>query len=326
MNDWLTSWHAIYQKTKTQWPLMTAHNQEKHLRYLEEIAGVLIDQWSELDEMLNHLRVDKEQLDSLVDYHSVGTVYYQLEMFGQAADLLATEKTIGVQDELRQLYVGFACLFSNRLQKAKETFLYLIQVSQHFYIKHFAFVGLGCVHTRLMRIEDAIEAFENAKRLTTTNDVVYNLGVCYFAIEAFHLAEPYLVDYLRQVPDDGQALFLLGCCQWENGAIDAAWTSWLTSVNLLDSVHALLALAYVCEWHGHHQAAIHCYKRIQTKDHDQGNILHAIAWNYALLEDKTNAIKTFREALRIDPRNVNIQKSLFWLSEYWPELYAELRV
>ncbi len=326
LNDWLTSWHAIYQDAEKKWPLMTQIDQKKYLCYLEETAGELIDQWTALDELLNHLRADQAQLHSLLHYHSLGTTYYQLEMFAQAADQLILEKATGEQEEIRYLYLGFAYLFSNQLQKAKEKYLYLIQISQNTYIKHFAFVGLGCVQTRLDCMEDAIESFESANRLTTTSDVVYNLGICYFSIEAFHLAKLYFTDYLRHIPEDGEALFLLGCCQWQEGAREAAWTSWLTSVNLLDSAYALLALAYVCEWHGHHQAAIHCYRRIQTKEHDQANILHGIAWNYALLEDKTNALTAFREALRIEPMNTDIQKSLFWLNENWPELGTELFV
>lgn len=323
MSDWLRSWHAIYQDAEKKWALMTATEQKKQLTYLEETAGVLIDQWTELDELLNHLRKEGEQLQSLIRYESLGTTYYQLEMFEQAASELALERAAGDQEELRYLYLGFAYLFSDQLQKAKEKFLFLIQISQSTYIKHFALVGLGCVHIRFERIGDAIEAFECANHLTSTNDVVYNLGVCYFFNEAFHLAQPYFEEYVGRVSDDGEALFFLGCCQWHEGEKDAAWTSWLTSVHLLDSTSALFALAYVCEWHGHHQAAIHCYKRIQAKEDDKAKVLHGLAWNYALLEDKTKAITAFREALSVDPMNKQIKESLLWLSKNWPEVSWE---
>ncbi|NEU31188.1 tetratricopeptide repeat protein [bacterium LRH843] len=319
MNDWITSWHALYKNTKTKWAHLTLDQQEHQLDFLEETAGSLIDQWAEMDELLNQLRLEKEQLQSVISYESPGTTYYELEMFDQAAETLEYEQTNGEHEEMRYLYLGFSYLFSEQLQKAKEKFLYLIHVSRNMYVRHFSFVGLGCTNTRLERICDAIEAFECANRLTTTNDVMYNLGICYFSEEAFHLAKFYFSEYVKNVPDDGEALFYLGCCQWQENEKEAAWSSWLSSVHILDSTHALLALAYVLEWHGHHRAAIHCYKRLLEKNYDLVKVLHGLAWNYALEEDKTKALTLFREALSVDPMNENIRESLLWLQKRWPE-------
>ncbi|MFC0470255.1 hypothetical protein ACFFHM_06865 [Halalkalibacter kiskunsagensis] len=320
MKDWLSSWNTIYEKIEKKWALLSESEQANQLAYLEETAGMLLDKWTELDEKINDLKLFANSSDKFISYDSKGTTYYQLDMFEEAARALIIEETTGEQDELRRLYLGYALLFSEQLEKAKETFLYLIQVSYLPYLKHFAFVGLGCVQTREQRIEDAIVSFQNANQLTSTSDVVYNLGICYFSNEAFHLAKEYFGKCIEQTPEDGEALFYFGCCQWETGDRDAAWSSWTTSIHLLDSKEALMSLAYVCEWHGFHQVAVHCYKRVQEKFLESVNVLHGIAWNYALLGDKENAYRAFREALFLDPNNANVCFSLNWLRQSWPEV------
>ena len=201
--------------------------------------------------------------------------------------------------------------------------MFAVQFCNYPFLKHFAYIGLGCVHVRTDRVEDAIIAFDCANELSTTNDVVYNLGICYFYIKAYHIAADYFESYLNQAPNDGEVLLFLGCCQWENGLKEDAWTSWTTGIHLLDSTEALVNLAYVLEWHGHHYAAIHCYKCAQTKHIQKVETLHGLAWNYALINEQEQALRSFREALRLDPANTSIQQSLLWLSHEQPE-YMEL--
>lgn len=298
---------------------MSSEEQEDQLKYLEETAGALLDQWTELDEKINDLREHLGE-STMEPYESKGTTYYQLEMFEKAVEELEQERPSGEKDDMRRLYIGFASLFANKLTKARETFLYILQVSRRPPIRHFAFVGLGCVQTQEQRVDDAIASFHSAKELTSTTDVVYNLGICYFHDEAFALAKEYLISYCEEVPEDGEAFFYLGCCQWQLGEKDVAWASWTTSIHLLDSEEALLSLAYVCEWHGYHFVAVHCYRRIKEKHGSSTKVLHGLAWNYALMDDKENALKYFREVLWLDPSNRNIKQSLNWLEETWPEI------
>ncbi|ARK30342.1 tetratricopeptide repeat protein [Halalkalibacter krulwichiae] len=319
MNDWLFTWQSIFKETEKKWALLSKDEQDEQIKYLEEAAGTLLDTWTELDEKLNQLRVEVGNKSSIC-YHSKGTLYYELEMFEHAIYELKREKTNGDKEELRRLYLGFAFLFANKFAEAKEMFLYLVHISRQTVIKHFAHVGLGCVLTKEERFDDAIASFEAAKELTSTVDVVYNLGICNFLKAAYPLAKDYFITYCEQIPEDGEALFYLGCCQWEEGDKDAAWASWTTSIHLLDSQQALLSLAYVCEWHGYHYAAIHCYKRIQEKHGNSIQVLHGFAWNYALLDDKENAFKFFREVYVLDPSNQGAKDSLNWLEKSWPDI------
>ncbi len=316
----MSSWNAIYKNIEKKWAFMSEKEQEQQLAYLEETAGSLLDKWTELDEKIHDLKQPKNGRGITFSYFSKGTTFYDLEMFEQAAKTLKKEKVTGSNDEIRRLYLGFSYLFANHFDLAKESFLYLIQVSAYPIITHFAHVGMGCVHTKEERLDEAIASFEKANELTSSNDVVYNLGICYFFNKVFHIAKPYFQDYVEQVPDDGEAFFFLGCCHYEEGELDEAWTAWTTSISLLDSEEALIALAYVCEWHGYHQAAIHCYKRVQEKHVQSVRVWHGLAWNYALLEDKINAVNAFEAAIKLDPGNEKVEQSLNWLQESWPEM------
>ncbi|MCM3761256.1 tetratricopeptide repeat protein [Alkalihalobacillus oceani] len=317
--DWFTSWHALYQQTEKKWAFLSPNEQKKQLTYLEETAGTLLDEWTQMDELVQKLREEGTEQGELPRYQSTGTVYYQLEMFTKAAETLQTEQAGGDEEDLRLLYTGFAFLFAENEQKAQELFLYLVHAARKKVFQHFAYIGLGCIHARRQCFEEAIVCFERANQLITTADVVYNLGVCYYVQEAFHLAEAYFLDYIEQVTEDEEAYFFLGCCQWLKGDKEAAWVSWLTSIHVAESTTSLLALAHVCEWHGYHQTAVHCYKRIQESEGVEQKVLHGLAWNYALTGEVKKAMVTFRKALQFDPFNSDIRSSIGWLEQNWPE-------
>ncbi len=303
---------------KKNWGALAEDDRKKRMSYLEEAASELLDLWSMLDERLHDFTSERERLRPYY-YRSVGTIYYELEMFERAAQELVKEKAFGEQEEIRLLYLAFSFLFANQLEHAKESFLYVVQTSTERFVKHFSYIGLGCINIRIGKVEEAIHTFELAKQLTPTADVVYNLGICHFAEEAFHIAKLYFHEYVAHVPHDGEAIFLLGCCEWQVGNKDEAWALWLASMQLLDAPDALFALAYVCEWHGHHEAAIHCYKQLQGKKYNEVSVLHGLAWNYALLGRKDEAVASFHQALTIEPTNQSIHQSLAWLDQYSSE-------
>lgn len=316
MKNFLSSWYTVYEDSMQRWTQLPSVDKEKRLHYLTTYAGALLDEWIKMDEGIHQLRNNKE---NLVHYESKGTYYYSLDMFSEAAAQLATERAIGDEDELRLLYKGFAHLFANELNRAKETFLYVSGTSNNALRKHFAYCGIGCVEVRSGRLDEAIVAFESAKRLTPSDDVVYNLGVCHYFGELFHVAKIYLKQYVQRVPHDGEALFYLGCCEWEAGEKELAWEYLLCAIQLLQTPASLFAFAYVCEWFGHHELAIHSYKQLRQMGENKGKVLHGLAWNYALLQDEQKAIALFKEALLTEKEDDTIYKSLQWLQKNFPE-------
>lgn len=313
-----TQWLEVLKETEKKWSLLSKSEQEEKLSYLEETAGMLLDQWIELDEKIQQLETKKDNHFLDTYYTSKGTTFFDIDMFAQAINTLKDEKPTGTEDEIRRLYLGFAYLYEDQFERAKEPFIYIVQVASHPLIKHFAYIGLGCINIRLDQIEEATVYFDKAYRLTSTDDVVYNLGICYYSINMFSLASTFFETYVKNVPEDGEAFFFLGYCYWEEQLYDEAWSAWTTAIHLLNTTEALSALAYICEWHGHHQAAIHCYERVKEKHGTSLDVLHGLAWNMALVGNTDESIQLFRQALSQDSTNENLKKSLSWLSQSDP--------
>lgn len=294
---------------------MPPSERKKQVELLENKAGELLDLWTYLDEHLQKLKRNSQRNEALA-YSSSGTVYYELSMYNKAIYLLKNEVAIGPLDDVRRLYLAYAYLFTAQYDEAKEQFLYVLHASRIWLMKHFCYVGLGLLYTQTDQIDEAIHHFERAKQITTTTDVMYNLGICFFVKEQYALAKEYFNQYLLAVPDDSEAMFYLGCCYWNEENRDQAWAYWLSSLQHTPSQETVLAVAHVCEWLGNHQMAIHCYKQMQRKNVD---VLHGLAWNYALLKRKEEAYQSFRDALHTDPSNKKLHASLAWLNRHWPE-------
>ena len=98
---------------------MSQNEKATHIDYLEEIAGSLLDEWTEMDEKIALLRNEKQDLEQFLPYQSIGTVYYQLDMFDKAIESFEKERVFGIQEEMRQLYLGYSYLFSEQLTKGK---------------------------------------------------------------------------------------------------------------------------------------------------------------------------------------------------------------
>ncbi len=319
----IRSWNELYQAIETHWSSFTVTEKKEQLTFLEESAQSLLDSWGEMEEKLAVLK-QKENTEETIrpTYQSVGTSYYILELFDKAQKALLREQATGAENELRMLYLGFSALYTNDDHVVLETFLYLIQTSRSQMIRHFSYVGLGCYYTQLDQIEKATELFQHANELTTSADVVYNLGVCHYVNKHFSIAKTFFNETLKMLPEDGESYFLLGCCEWELGNRKKAWECLLSALGLLYSKESLLAFAKMSEWHGHHQIAIHCYKRIEDLTERSSETTHGLAWNYALMDEYEKAINLFSELTMNDPHDLDVRRSINWLVDYWPKLLS----
>ncbi|WP_100407242.1 tetratricopeptide repeat protein [Bacillus solitudinis] len=322
MDKWLQSWDSLFEYTEQTWNMLSDTEQQEQLLQLESAAELLLDAWTDMDEKLALLKTKLAERTFQVSYHSIGTTYYQLEMFEHAAAILAKEHESGEKEELRLLYLAYSYLFMGKNEQARELFLYLIQATKAVMIKHFSYIGLGCFHVQAEKFDEAIDSFEHANLLTTSQDVVYNLGICHYLNKSIHLAKAFFKEAIDLFPDDGEAYFFLGCCQWKLGEEEHAFLTWMECLQLLTAPYALQALAYVCEWHGHHYAAIHCYKRIQALGFSNIETLHGLAWNLALLDQRSEALAIFNKLIKMEPKNENVKKSISWLESVWNESFA----
>ncbi|MED1601541.1 tetratricopeptide repeat protein [Alkalihalophilus marmarensis] len=323
MSEFIHQWDQLYTAAHKNWHLFSAKEKEEQLHFLEEAAQSLLESWSDMEEKLIDLKQKKEGATEVPSYESRGTSFFTLEMFEQASAAFLTEEASGEANDVRLLYLGYSFLYTEAYTKAIETFLYLIQSKAPAVISHFAYVGLGCLYTQLEDFDQAIYSFEKANELTTSMDVVYNLGVCHYVKKEYSQAAHYFKETIKELEEDGEAYFFLGCCLIESGYKREAWNCFLSALCLLYTDEALLAFAKVSEWHGHHQMAIHCYKRLESLGRRTIETRHGLAWNYALIEEYEHAIELFTELNQSGNDDESIAQSVRWLIAHWPHAQSE---
>ncbi|WP_368504474.1 tetratricopeptide repeat protein [Alkalihalophilus sp. As8PL] len=319
MSNFIHNWEKVYHTISKNWYHYSKKEKEEQMNFLEESAQSVLDSWGEMEEKLIALKQKGEIEEAKpLSYTSIGTSYFTLEMFEKAFQTLKNEEEIGEENDLRLLYLGFAAVYSGESNQAIETFLYLIQTKTSIMTRHFAYVGLGCQYAQLDQIDHSIETFQQANKLTSNIDVVYNLGVCHYVNKEYKEASIYFKEAIDSMPDDGEAYFFLGCCQWEMGCQKEAWDCFLSALGLLYSDEALHAFAKISEWHGHHRLAIHCYDRIEALKSRSNQTLHGLAWNYALLDEYDIALRLFAEMEVPCAFNHDVNTSVEWLMNHWP--------
>ena len=316
-----SKWDLVYQSLKDNWKQLNDAQKKLQLKMLTKASEATLDRWIEMDEKLSELKQEMSQVElEKVSFRSKGTSYFQLNMFQEAINQFMIEKKENITNKnLIELYIGFSQLYLNQFDKAKETFLFIIHMRPSLLEQHFAYVGLGCLHGQQLHFEEAITFFEKAHSLTSSADVVYNLGVCHFQLHEFQLAINYLKKAIEMNPEDGESYYYLGRCYFELHNTTKGFESWITALQIVETKELLISLAYEFEQHGFHLAAVHCYKRLQTLGFREIAIEHGIAWNYGLLNEKKEAKQLFNRLMNWEPANTNIFISYLWLLKTWGE-------
>ncbi|WP_059105141.1 hypothetical protein [Shouchella shacheensis] len=283
MHQWLNEWQALYEHV---WEKPYEKENSIHLETLEKMMGLMLDAWISMDEKFQTLVDRMEEEPQAVTYESAGTRLFQSERFEEAAEALASERATGQADTMRELYAGFACLYANKLERAREHFLFVLQAGRDVLLEHFAHIGLGLHAVLVHEMEAAISQFEQAKSLTDNADVVYNLGVCYYVIHAHESAAYCFAEYAKEHREDTEALYFLGLSLMKAGRFEEGRGVWLKCAESLKETEALQALAHRSEWFGEHELACYCYEQMMFIAGQTQASLHGFAWNKALLGDE----------------------------------------
>ncbi|WP_170885529.1 tetratricopeptide repeat protein [Bacillus alkalicellulosilyticus] len=309
--------NSLYSYLKNNWQLISEKERKSYVESLEKASESLLDNWVEIDEKINTLKEQLSEFEGEEPYTSKGTSFFELNMFEEASREFENELK-SVKTPIVRLYLAYSYLYSEDLEKSKEMFIYLIHSEEKAIYKHFAYVGLGCLAVQQEQNEEAIVHFEKALTLTKNVDVVYNLGMCHYMEQRPQLAIPYFEQVLTSLPEDGESYYFLGKCHFENNQFQLAYNSWLTALQVVETRELLFTLAFDFEWIGLHSMAIHCYKRLQALGYDDDTIIHGLAWNYGLLDDREKAKELFLPLLA-QSNDKNIILSFVWLLSTWGE-------
>ncbi|MGO4888082.1 tetratricopeptide repeat protein [Anaerobacillus sp. MEB173] len=325
MDKWLNEWQSQFEHVKKQWKKNNQINKTQLNKLIDDTEFVL-ETWMEMEDKIADLKEAVEEEETVPrtklyskTYQSVGTVYFSIDMFERSIKEFEKDLLNGCGEPEIHLYLGYAYLYTRNYDKAKEHFLFLLQLPQSKREKHFAYVGLGLLYGQQQEVEQAIHFFEKALSVTGNVDVVYNLGICYLLLQRPQLSLPYFKKVIELLPEDAEGYYFLGHCYMKIGEEAKAFEVWYTALQLIEYKDLLVTLAYEFEQYGHYLVAVHCYKRLLALGFNDIWVQHGIAWNYGLLDEKDKALDLFKNLLNREPYNQNLWISFLWLLSKWNE-------
>ncbi|MCM2674362.1 tetratricopeptide repeat protein [Alkalicoccobacillus plakortidis] len=267
--------------------------------------------------MKQHLQTTAQTDNTM--YHSLGTMYFEQNQIKRATISLESEKAEGHQEEWRRLFLAYAYLVSGYTNDTIEQFIYLIQTAKQESVRHFSYAGLGCYFTVNGNIDRGAEMFEQAKSLTPTSDVVYNLGVCYYLSGAMQLSAEYFKRYTDHVEKDAEAICFHGLVRIKLNEQEYAKKLWTQALDVYTSADDLIRLALLCEWYGFFELAVNCYRKAIVLGADRIQAEHGLAWNLALDDQLRVAWPIFNRLIKEQPHNPHIRRSLQHLGRLFEE-------
>ncbi len=327
MEKWVNDWHSRYWKLKKTIESSNKLNENLYEELAKE-CGALLETWMEMEDKLDDIKelkmqkipsVQSEKAFSKLN-HLEGPHYFDLEMFTKAIPILKNEIANEARHELvLYLYLGFSYLYEGKINEGKEAFLFVVQTTLNPLEKHFAYLGLGCLYGRVHQYEEAIHYFEKANSLYNNVDVPYNIGMAFVMLKKYQLAIPYFEKTIEENDEDGEARYFLGFCYLKLGNETKAFESWYAALQSIEYKDLLVTIAYEFEHYGYYSAAVHCYKRIEALGFQENWVTHGIAWNYALLDKKEQAVAMFEELIENNPEETNVWISYLWLLSKWDD-------
>ncbi|WP_017727995.1 tetratricopeptide repeat protein [Halalkalibacterium ligniniphilum] len=312
-------WRGFVEQIKKSWEMLSERERKEALLLLEGWSSQLLDEWSDMNEVTANLAQRLAERKPFEPYVSRGSSLFDLELFAEAAQELESEVKALPTHSLLLLYSIYANLYAGLTDRCKERCLYVLHLTTEPVIRYFTYVALGCMHVQEGRLEEGISSFEHAESLTIHSDVLYNLGVCHYLNQSYELAKRYFIQVVDFEPEDAEAYYHLGCCYLALGEAGDAHESWLLALQLQESTTLLQAMAYLFEWYGLYQAAIHCYERLVSIGYEKQLAKHGMAWNYALMDRRKEALILFEELVEADSHVEEVQASIKCLAEQWGE-------
>lgn len=306
----MTDWQNAYKEICTLIEKGETNHVWIELDKLEQKSAKVLDLWSVMDEKLALIKEQLALEPSSEGYQSMGTVYLEQNQLKRAVLSLEQEQAEGLNEEWRRLFLAYAHLMNGSSNKTIEQFMYLIQSAKDESVRHFSFAGLGCYYTVNDQVDRAAGLFEQAKSLTPTSDVVYNLGVCYYLIGALDASAEHFEQYTKHVKQDAEALCFHGLVRARLSQYEHAKQLWERALSMYTTSEEIIRLALMSEWYGFFEIAIKCYQKAIDLGAKEAFALHGLAWNLALNDQLRLAWPIFERLLKEHPNDPHVRRSL----------------
>ncbi|SDY88285.1 hypothetical protein SAMN05421736_10477 [Evansella caseinilytica] len=317
------SWNSLYTWLVENHHQLTEREKSYWMEYLAEQNQKVLELWSErlelLDEVKEKLMAKAPLLFKTGDENLRGIQYFHLGLYDKAIETLLQEIDASQQPTRIYLYLGYSFLYLNKGEQTNEYFLNVVHRSLDPLEKHFAFLGLGLHAGRNDKIEQAIIYLEKAESLLFNTDVVYNLGICYLLLEMPSHALSYFAKVIQSGEGDGETYYWLGKCYLDSGNRTQGMETWYQAIRQFESSELLRSLAMEFEEKEIFPCAVYCYERLKDLGDDTLPVIHGLAWNYGLMDEREKSLQCFHELFTEEKQEINFWISYLWLLDKWKE-------
>ncbi|UCZ54809.1 tetratricopeptide repeat protein [Bacillus shivajii] len=319
-----TQWEEMSKWLMDNKDMLNENELKQWVEHLSKEQDQLLEVWSTQNELLEEIKDELTTSNPFSfqkeDETHTGISYFELGLYEEAIREFQAGLD-GQQNSARlYLYLGFSQLYIEQPNEAKESFLNVLHRSKDPTEHHFALVGLGLQAGQEENIEEAIHYFEKSEVLLFNSDVVYNLGICYLLLKMPKEALQYFQKMVHKGETDSESYFWLGKCFESLGRNTEAMEAWYETIQRTKSKKLIRTLAFIFEENGNFSCAIYCYERLKSLGYNEAFVLHGMAWNYGLLDERKKSMEMFEELLYLEPTNINAMISYLWLLYRWEEI------
>lgn len=317
-------------------------NKNKHSLSLGEVqemhrAGRLIDAKRGYQEIL------ESNPDNVTALHLLGVLLAEEGDLEQAQELLERASALDPHADVLYLHLANILKAKGLFNQAAQVLQDLIKVSPKFAA---AFNNLGTVYFAQAKLNKALEQYQIAIDLQPNYaDAYYNLGLVLNKLNRTQEAMNTYAALLDLSPEHPGAHFQIGClfmqqqkydkaakhflkielnhpfhfetqsnlatCFLKLGQLTKAKSHYMQALELIPGdLQVLFNLGVISMQQGHLFDAITFYSRINSINPDHFDAQNNLAFAYLTLKKNEQALKHYREALRIQPKNESIRHTI----------------
>ncbi len=273
-------------------------------------------------------------------YHGLGASYYKLEEWERA--LAAFERWVELEPDKGTAYssIGWSLNRLERYQEAVSAFKRALEANADGDI----FFGLGNSYSNLgefeqaqtaferwvelepdkaeahdalawtlyelERYDEAIPVFDYALKLKETASSYHGLGASYYKLEEWERALAAFERWVELEPDKGTAYSSIGWSLNKLHRYEEAVVAFSEALKLSKTASSYRGLGDSYHHLGEHDQALLAFQQWAKLEPGAAAAHNSVGWEYLLLRDCPNAIKSFEKALEIDPQLQAAQEGL----------------
>ncbi|RXT13947.1 tetratricopeptide repeat protein [Ammoniphilus sp. CFH 90114] len=271
---------------------------------------------------LEHKPTNKPEMVSVLSGYAAhafrkGQGYYNLLMYGQAAEHFREVLDEDPELDVARLYLGFSHMMNGEWEEAENQLRFVSRTTENRLLKATALnaygsllAGFGNSELALFQFEGAIEAYPKLR------DPYFNKALVMMNLEQYQDALPIWKMLANEFKDDWEIYLQLSKCYQEEGMTDEAEQTLTEIIQISQDPDLLWQAGQSFENLRQFGNATVCYRLILERDPENAAAWHGLGWNMWHAEGLPVGINYIKKAMSLSPTNPDYQFSYGWIMHH----------